>query len=396
MAAEDRLRAVTERYWHRIRVHGPRVLAGLWIAAVIVVSVQATAHHSNNFEIFRTSWLNLVAGRDLYAPSARHRDFFLYSPTFALLFAPFAVVPFWLGVIVWNGVNAGALYWGLGRVLSPDQAFAARTIVFLDTVGSLQNVQSNALVAGLMIICFAELERRHEFRAALAVAAGTAIKIFPIVAAVFAVFRPWRLPRFALFCLLGALLLVAAPLLVTSPAALLNQYRSWMAIGSAVAIQRNYSVMEQLHIWLGVDWPNWPVQLIGVIVLLSPLVRLPSWGNLRFRLRFLASVLMFCVLFNHKAESPSFVIAVAGVAIWFVVTECDRLAWAVLAIVVVGTVLAASDAMPEVLQQRFFQPYRIKTLPILLVWTLTQAQLWRRSESAPRQDSSRDRAAPAT
>jgi hypothetical protein len=247
-----------------------------------------------------------------------------------------------------------------------------------------------------MIICFAELESRHEFRASVAVAAGTAIKIFPIVAAVFAVFRPWRLPRFALVCLLTGILVVAAPLLVTSPATLLNQYRSWMAIESAVAVQRNYSVMEQFHIWLGVDWPNWPVQLIGVIALLSPLVRLSRWGDLRFRLRFLASVLMFCVLFNHKAESPSFVIAVAGVAIWFVVTERDRLAWAVLAIVVFGTILSASDAMPEILQQRFFQPYRIKTLPILLVWVLTQAQLWRRSESTPRQDSSGDHALPAT
>jgi hypothetical protein len=381
-AAGSRLRAVTERPGGWIRMHGPRVLAGLWIAAVIVVSVQAAAHRSNNFEIFRTSWDNLVAGRDLYAASPRHRDVFLYSPPFALLFAPFAVVPIWLGVLLWNGVNAAALYWGLGRILSPDQAFAARAIVFLDAVGSMQNVQSNALVAGLMIVAFGELERRHEFRASLAVVCGTAIKIFPIVAAVFAVFRPWRLPRFALYCVLVGVLLLATPLLVTPAPTLLNQYRSWLVAENAITVQRNYSVMQHVHMWLPGDWPNGPIQLVGVIMLLSPLVRLPSWGSLRFRLLFLASALMFCVLFNHKAESPSFVIAVAGVAIWFAMSDHDRLAWAVLAIVAIGTVLSASDAMPEILQQRFFQPYRIKTLPILLVWILTQVQLWRRSESA--------------
>jgi len=259
----------------------------------------------------------------------------------------------------------------------------------------MQNVQSNALVAGLIIITFAELERRREFRASLAIACGTAIKIFPIVAAVFAVFRPWRLPRFALYCLLSGVVLLGAPLLVTPAPTLLGQLRSWMTTEHAISAQRNYSVMQHLHMWVRIGWPNWPVQLAGGFVLLAPLARLSYWGNPRFRLRFLASVLMFCVLFNHKAESPSFVIAVAGVAIWFAIAEHDQLTWTVLAIVFVGTVLSASEAMPTALRQ-FFQAYKLKTLPILLVWILTQVQLWRQNVSAPRQAPSTDRAAPAT
>ena len=101
-------------------------MAGLWLAAVVVVSVQANALHNNNFEIFRTAWGNLVAGRDLYAANPSHHDFFKYSPTFALLFAPFAMVPFGVGMVFWNAVNAGALYWGLGQVLEPRPALAAR------------------------------------------------------------------------------------------------------------------------------------------------------------------------------------------------------------------------------------------------------------------------------
>ena len=52
---------------------------------------------------------NLAAGHNLYAPSTKHQDFFKYTPTFALLFAPFAVVPAGLGMLMWNGVNAFAL-----------------------------------------------------------------------------------------------------------------------------------------------------------------------------------------------------------------------------------------------------------------------------------------------
>src|SRR6185503_3140519 len=151
-----------------------RALLVIWAVAVVVTSIQVAAHHSNNFEIFRTAWLDLAAGQDLYGPDPRHRDFFLYSPTFALLFAPFAVVPLWLGALLWNAVNAGTLYWSLGRVLTPEQAFAARAIVFMDTVGSMQQAQSNALVAGLIILAFAELENRREMSAAFAIAVGTA------------------------------------------------------------------------------------------------------------------------------------------------------------------------------------------------------------------------------
>lgn len=353
------------------------------MVVIVVASMQAAAHHNNNFVIFRTGSANLLAGRDLYERQAAHFDYFMYSPTFALLFAPIAALPFGVGVLVWNALNGGALYWGLGRVLSAKQAFIARSVVLLDAVGSMQNVQSNALIAGLIILAFAELERRREGRAVAAICVATLIKIFPIIAGAFALFRPWRLPRFLLWTIAIGALLLAAPLMVVSPTVLWQEWASWLARNRAVAEMRNYSVMEQVHIWLHVDWPNWPIQLSGVVVALAPLARFPHWNSPRFRLLFLASVLMFCVLFNHKAESPSFVIALAGVAIWFATTERTRFAWGVLAIVILVTSLSASDAMPEALQQNVFMPYKLKTLPVLLVWILTQIELWRPRLSAP-------------
>lgn len=368
-------------------------MAILWLAAVVIVSLQASAHHNNNFELFRTAWGNLLAGRDLYGANPSHHDFFKYSPTFALLFAPFAVVPFGVGMLLWNAVNAGVLYWGLGRVLEPRPALAARAIVFLDTIGSMQNAQSNALSAGLVILAFGFLYARQEVRASVAIAVGAAIKIFPLAAAVFAVFRPYRIPRFALVGLGVATAFLAAPILVLTPSELLDQYRSWSAISSSDALMRGYSVMAQIHLWTGTDWPNWPVQVIGLAVLVAPLSRISRLGVERFRLLFLASVLMFCVLFNHKAESPSFVVGAAGVAIWFVTTRRDRLAWTAFVFFVVGTVLSSSDLMPELLQENFFEPYRFKTVPLLVIWILTQFGLWTES-SAPHRSASAPPQAP--
>jgi hypothetical protein len=397
------LRAVTARPTPRTRVTASQLLAAVWIVAVLVVSWQATLRPSNNFAIFRSAWVDLAGGGNLYDVTERHADVFLYSPTFALLFAPFQAVPLWLGVLLWNGVNALALYWALGRTLTPVQARTARWIVLLDMIGALQSGQSNALVAGLMILTFAEAERRHEFRAAIAVALATAIKIFPIAAATVFVFRPERLGRALGNCLLIGAALIAAPLLVTSPAELTKHYQTWMIAQDAFArgagvLQdwRSYSVMEHLRAWFGVALPNWVGQAAGVMILLAPLSRRRAWSDARFRQLYLASVLMFSVLFNHAAEPPTFVIAVAGVAIWFATSGRDRVAWTMLVVVFLGTVLVASDAMPHALQRNFLEPYRFKTLPILAAWFLVQIALWGRTSSAAHPAPESGPAAPAT
>ncbi|HEU4994799.1 MAG TPA: glycosyltransferase family 87 protein [Gemmatimonadaceae bacterium] len=363
-----------------MKFNRPVALLIVWVAAVLVVSAQVTVYRHANFEIFRLSWHNLLAGKDLYG-SYPPLDVFIYTPTFAVLFAPFALLPLWLGILLWNAANAGALYWGLGRALDPDAAFVARAIVLLDAIGSMQNVQSNALVAGLMIMAFGSLDRRQEFRAAVAVGLGTIVKVFPLAAATFAIFRPYRVPRFTLYGVLVGLVLLALPLLVISPSALLEQYRSWNHLQSGH--ERGLSIMQHVRMWSGSDVPSRPIQLIGLVVLLAPLVQVPHWASRRFRLLFLASTLMFCVLFNHAAESPSFVIAVAGVAIWFAVSRRDAVAWIVLGIVFLGTTLSATDVIPGVIRQQFFVPYKVKTLPIVLVWIITQVELWRRSVTVP-------------
>jgi hypothetical protein len=42
------------------------------------------------------------------------------------------------------------------------------------------------------------------------------------------------------------------------------------------------------------------------------------------------------------------------------------------------TVLASSDAMPKLIQDRFFDPYHFKSVPLLLVWVEIQRRLWAR------------------
>jgi hypothetical protein len=352
----------------------------LWIAAVVAATIQqGLAHQNNNFLIFRAASEHLLRGQDLYAAyPALHRDFYKYSPSFALLFLPFALMPFGMAMLVWNALNAGALYAALGTVLNRRGALVARAIVFMDMLGSLQNVQSNALVTALIILTFAGYERRHAFTGSLAATVGTLIKVFPLAGASFAIFHP-RKGRVAAALIVSMLLLLALPLLVTPLHTLQAQYVSWRAIESVDSAARGFSVMQMLELLFHRGWPNLPIQLFGVLLLVAPLfVRHTRWTQWGFRRLYLCSVLVFCVIFNHQAESPTFVIAVAGAAIWFAALSApDRWVWLLFGFIVVCTILASSDAMPHSIQASLFDRYRFKAVPLIVLWIVLQYQLWK-------------------
>jgi hypothetical protein len=169
------------------------------------------------------------------------------------------------------------------------------------------------------------------------------------------------------------------PLLVTSPATLVQQYRWWREIEAVDAQQRWFSVMELLHRWTGATFPNWPVQLAGVCLLVLPLaLRRDRWAEHGFRLRYLCSVLLFVALFNHQAERASYVIAFTGAAIWFVSSrrapwEAGLFTLAFLTMPVASTLIpGAWLKLPEVVLYRL-------AFPTLLIWIAVQVQLYRNS-----------------
>ncbi len=354
-------------------------VAALWVIAVIAATVQqAVTHQNNNFLIFRAASVHLLHGQDLYAAyPALHFDFYKYSPSFALLFLPFALLPLTLSMLLWNGLNAGVLYLAMGRVLPRRAATIARAVVFLDMLGSLQNVQSNALVTGLIILTFVASEEARPVLAAFHTGIGTMIKIFPLVGASFAIFHR-RVIRAGIAAFAGLIVLLALPLLVTPWTTLVAQYASWQAIEAKDAMDRGFTVMQMAELLFGRGWANWPFQVGGTLLLVAPvLLRRDRWREWSFRLAYLCSVLLFCVIFNHQSESPTFVIGVAGAAIWFAaLTKPTKLEWALFVFFVVCTILASSDAMPKAVQRELFDRYRFKTVPCILLWIELQRRLW--------------------
>jgi Glycosyltransferase family 87 len=355
-----------------------RVMAALYAITALIASWQKYAHgHANNLRIFRASFWNLMAGRDLYSlQPALHADYFKYSPTFALLMAPFAALPELVSAMAWNFCNAFALFAAIRLLdLSREQKAIVLWLGFIELLTSIQNFQSNALVAALIIATFVAFERGWPEAAGLFVALGASIKIFGGAAALLFLFYPRKL-RFIFTTGAATLMLIALPLLVTSPAQLLEQYRSWFALLQADYLAtEKLSVMSWLHAWFGLSWPNSIVQVAGLIVLSLPLFRLAFYTERVFRLEFLASLLVFLVIFNHKAESPMFILAVSGVAIWYAVSKRNIAQTILVAFVLLITSLGSTDLVPHYWRATVTTPLVLKVVPCLVVWCVMQAEL---------------------
>ncbi len=357
-------------------------IVGAYLLLAVGVSVQRLVlHRVSDFRIFSFAFRDLVAGLDPYAAHpGQYFDYFRYSPVFALAFGVFALPPEWLGLVLWNACNALLLLWAVRRLLPREQAQVVLLLAAGDLARAMQSAESNGLVAALMIAAFLAYEGERPARAGLAVAAGAAVKIFPLGAGLFALLRRdrWR----ALAWLAAALVLffVAIPAAVVGPHALVVDYVRWSAQERAETFKSMYSVMDLLDAWTGYYGPRLPVQLVGLAVLLLPLaLRRRALLERRWRLTLLASLLVFSVLFNYGAEPPSFVIATTGIAIWYVAAGRTRLQ----AVLVVATLaLVTGEGLglwPRAMRLGWMDPARIQVVPVLAAWLAMQVELlqWR-------------------
>jgi hypothetical protein len=305
-----------------------------------------------------------MEGKDLYVFHPNdYFDLYKYSPTFALLFGIFAPFPDVVGLSLWNIANGIAIYWGVRRADFLSEGTQKSVLLFaaIEMLTSLQNAQSNALITGLFIWAFIWLEKRQYAWATLAILLTGFIKIFGVVLFAICIFYPqkWKIILYSL--LWGIVLLL--PLPFTGWEYLLNLYKSWWELlKNDHSISYGLSVMGWLASWVGWEPPKNAVVLAGLVTLLLPLLRIRAYKELPFRLAFFASLLCWVVIFNHKAESPTFIIPVAGLAMWYFRQEKAQLAITVLMFAVF-----VRDAVVI--------PYVLKAVPCIFLWIALQWEM---------------------
>lgn len=361
----------------------PYFYAGLITIIVIIITLQGIYADKkefyeggikypnyNNYVIFKTSFLHLLNNQNLYDYYwDEHWDLYKYSPTFALLMAPFAFMPDFAGLFAWNLLNGLVFFFAIWLLPIKDRrkTLLIILIVIIELITSMQSSQSNALVAGLIILAFNFLEKNKIGWAALFVVLTFYIKIFGIVALVLFLFYPGKLKAF-FYTVFWLVVLFFLPLIIISPNDLIAQYQNWFYLlrndhSESIGI----SVAGWLSSWFDFKAKN-IILLTGTLLLCLPLIRYKNYSFQKFRLFFLSTILIWVVIFNHKAESTTFIIAVSGIVIWFFSGKITPINLALLILTVILTILSPTDLFPKSVRNNYIVPYALKALPCILIW----------------------------
>jgi hypothetical protein len=327
--------------------------------------------HFNNFLIFRNAFFHLIQQKDLYLLYKQEAwDLFKYSPAFALFMAPIAVLPKLAGVMAWDFLNAFVLFLAIGKMpwLKENKKIILVWFIIIELMTSLQNSQSNALIAGLLVFAFNAFEKRKPGLASLLIVSTVFIKLFG--AAAFSLFLLYPGKRkFITYTIVWTIVLSIVPLIVVPYEQLLQLYKSWyMVLTHDFSMAFGLSVIGWLHSWFHLGIPKSFVSVGGIALFCLPFLKYRLFIEPLFRIRFLASILIWVVIFNHMAESPTFIIAMTGVGIWYFTQKRTIVNFILLISAFILTSLSPTDVFPALIRKTVVGPYTLKAVPCIFIW----------------------------
>ena len=336
------IKKITEQFFQR--VESKRIVGLLYVAAIVFISLRNLSlpwgdlfadggfySHYNNYIIFKQSFFHLIASQDLYIHYPQEQyDLFKYPPTFALLFAPFSMLPDFLGYSVWTALNLLLPVFAIYKLrgVSSRVKAAMSTLLLLEGFTSALNSQSNGLMLGLLLFAFVAMQNGRISQAVLFIWLTAFIKLFGILFFAMLLVFPGAVKKSLVRVpvIFGALYLLPLPVLGWE--GLQRQYASMFnLLAHDHGYFVKYSVMGWLQQWFGLRPDKNLILILGLglqcLPLLVLIIKQKLWrsGSLqqmnsksleRWQFLFAASWLLWMVIFNHMAESATYVIAVGG------------------------------------------------------------------------------------
>jgi hypothetical protein len=318
----------------------------------------------NNYIIFVESFSNLLAGENMYIRHTDvYADLYKYSPTFALVMAPFKALPVWAGLWVWNVTGILLLLAGLKQFnANPVHLFLLVLILTPEAAAAVSNSQSNTHIAGLLLLSASAMERGKTAQSTLFLVSTVFIKIFTGVLVLFYLLYP-RIWRSAGWFILWTVLFFIAPVVITGFTGLIQQYHNWWEMLRADhADSIGYSVAGILDAISSGQVNKDLITAFGGVLLLLPLIKWRAYSDYVFRISYFSLVVIWMVVFNHKAESPTFIIAMTGVVILAHVNNYQKAFLILLCASLIFTSLTTTDLCPRAFRATVIDPYRIKAL----------------------------------
>lgn len=377
------MKDLTKTYRNYIQILNHRnVILGLWIILALIVSIkQSFQATNNNYLIFKYTYYHALEHLPLYKlyPN-EYGDSNHYGPFFSLLMAPFALLPDYFGMLFWQLANILFLYFVIKQL--PIERNKVNVIYWLIThelLTAMFSLQFNISIAAIIVLAYILIEKERNFWAVFVIVLGTFVKLYGIVGLAFFFFAKNKL-RFIFYFIFWTVVFFILPMFFFSPTYILQCYQEWymslaekQLLNASLTSRQDISIMGIVRTISGnINIPNYPFLLAGLILFSIPYLRVKQYKVPAFRLLYLASTLIFTVIFSNSSESPTYIIAFVGVAVWFVVQNkpISSSTIALLIFALLLTSFSPSDLFPRYLKEHYIIPYKLKALPCVFIWLL--------------------------
>lgn len=354
-----------------------RTLLGLWLILGIV-SALAKMHSHNNFMIFKGVFWHVWNQTSLFIEYPQeYFDVNHYGPLFSLVIAPFAVIPDWLGMLLWCVALSLFLYIAIRKSdLTKYQQVFILWFCAHELLTALFMQQFNIAIAAIILLAFFLIEKERDTEAAFFIVLGTLVKLYGILGLAFFFFSKHKC-RFVVSLVIWSIVLFALPMLISSPEYIVNQYQEWYYCliekngENLNSLHQNISLLGMVRKISGLmAYSDLWLLIPGTLLFAIPYLRFSQYKNVAFRQTLLASVMMFLVLFSTGSESNGYITPFVGIVIWYTAAPWKRTNWdvALLIFAFVLSSLSPSDLFPVYLRKEWVQPYALKALPVTLIW----------------------------
>lgn len=376
--------------WQKLvrTVNNERLILFIWILLALIISIKQHFQTSpnNNYLIFKYTYLHAVEQLNLYnLYPTEYFDSNHYGPFFSLLIAPFALLPDYFGMLFYQLANICFLYFAVKQLpIQRNKIPIVYWIITHELLTAMFALQFNISIAAIIILAYVFIEKEKNFWAAFVIMLGTFVKLYGIVGLAFFFFVKQK-PKFILYCIFWSVVLFVLPMLFFTPQYIIQSYYDWynslaekQLLNASLSSMQDISVMGIVRRVTGnAQISNLPFLAVGLILFTIPYLRINQYKAPMFRLLFLASTLIFAVIFSNSSESPTYIIAFCGVAIWFVMQEQPK-NFAVISLFVFALLLTSfspSDLFPNFIREEYVKRYSLKALPCILIWGVIIYQL---------------------
>jgi hypothetical protein len=356
-----------------------KVIISIWVLLALVSAIkQYLRGNHNNYLIFKNVFYHTLEQKSLYATYPDlYFDHNHYGPIFSLFIAPFAILPDAVGMVLWCVFNALVLVYAISQIkLEANKINLILWICAHEFLTAILGQQFNPIMTSIIILAYVLIEKEKDFWSACLIILGTFIKLYGIVGLAFFFFSKNKL-KFIGSLAIWSVVFFVLPMAISSPDFIINSYSEWFARlveknneNASLTSMQDISIMGMFRKILNMPHlSNLLFLAPGILLFGLPYLRFNMFSDKKFQLLLLSSVLIFTVIFSSGSESPTYIIAFAGVAIWFVIQEeKTKWTWFLFIFAMILTSFSPSDLIPKFLRETYVKPYALKALPCILIW----------------------------